>query len=155
MLEYVFTDVSSGILLCASANFWGLLELYGKWECVVIFLLHKIITNSSEIHKTTQFPHKFPRLEVEKSLNWQLRNNLWFDCVCLPFPPLKVEIKKAEPRDANKVQDESGQWGTHPDNQWGMPVGPPMPGLNNVSGILSVDYSFIFEPLNNGHLLYL
>lgn len=46
---------------------------------------------------------------------------------------LKVEIKKAEPRDANKAQEEGGQWGTHPDNQWGMPVGPPgMPGLNNV-----------------------
>ncbi|KAK4315248.1 hypothetical protein Pmani_013521 [Petrolisthes manimaculis] len=46
----------------------------------------------------------------------------------------QVEIKKAEPRDANKVQDESGQWGAHPDNQWGMPVGPPMPGLNNGMG---------------------
>ncbi|XP_071512865.1 heterogeneous nuclear ribonucleoprotein 27C-like isoform X3 [Panulirus ornatus] len=47
----------------------------------------------------------------------------------------KVEIKKAEPRDANKAQEESGQWGTHPDNQWGMPVGPPgMHGLNNGMG---------------------
>lgn len=47
---------------------------------------------------------------------------------------LKVEIKKAEPRDASKAQEEGGQWGTHPDNHWGMPVGPPgMPGLNNVS----------------------
>lgn len=46
----------------------------------------------------------------------------------------KVEIKKAEPRDASKAQEEGGQWGTHPDNHWGMPVGPPgMPGLNNVS----------------------
>lgn len=47
----------------------------------------------------------------------------------------QVEIKKAEPRDANKAQEESGQWGTHPDNQWGMPVGPPgMHGLNNGMG---------------------
>ncbi|XP_053637428.1 heterogeneous nuclear ribonucleoprotein 27C isoform X5 [Cherax quadricarinatus] len=47
----------------------------------------------------------------------------------------KVEIKKAEPRDASKAQEEGGQWGTHPDNQWGMPVGPPgMPGLNNGMG---------------------
>lgn len=45
-----------------------------------------------------------------------------------------MEIKKAEPRDASKAQEEGGQWGTHPDNHWGMPVGPPgMPGLNNVS----------------------
>ncbi|XP_069159140.1 heterogeneous nuclear ribonucleoprotein 27C isoform X4 [Procambarus clarkii] len=47
----------------------------------------------------------------------------------------KVEIKKAEPRDASKAQEEGGQWGAHPDNQWGMPVGPPgMPGLNNGMG---------------------
>ncbi|KAK8733608.1 hypothetical protein OTU49_006389 [Cherax quadricarinatus] len=47
----------------------------------------------------------------------------------------QVEIKKAEPRDASKAQEEGGQWGTHPDNQWGMPVGPPgMPGLNNGMG---------------------
>ncbi|XP_050698869.1 heterogeneous nuclear ribonucleoprotein 27C-like isoform X4 [Eriocheir sinensis] len=47
----------------------------------------------------------------------------------------QVEIKKAEPRDASKAQEEGGQWGTHPDNHWGMPVGPPgMPGLNNGMG---------------------
>ncbi|XP_037796238.1 heterogeneous nuclear ribonucleoprotein 27C-like isoform X4 [Penaeus monodon] len=47
----------------------------------------------------------------------------------------QVEIKKAEPRDASKAQEESGQWGTPPDNQWGMPVGPPgIPGLNNGMG---------------------
>ncbi|XP_069159143.1 heterogeneous nuclear ribonucleoprotein 27C isoform X9 [Procambarus clarkii] len=47
----------------------------------------------------------------------------------------QVEIKKAEPRDASKAQEEGGQWGAHPDNQWGMPVGPPgMPGLNNGMG---------------------
>ena len=57
-------------------------------------------------------------------------------------PPLlsnhKVEIKKAEPRDTSKAQEEGGQWGAHPDNHWGMPVGPPgMPGLNNVSNCSS------------------
>ncbi|XP_068200303.1 heterogeneous nuclear ribonucleoprotein 27C-like isoform X3 [Palaemon carinicauda] len=47
----------------------------------------------------------------------------------------KVEIKKAEPRDASKAQEDAGQWGTPPDNQWGMPVGPPgMPGINNGMG---------------------
>lgn len=50
------------------------------------------------------------------------------------FSNHKVEIKKAEPRDTSKAQEEGGQWGAHPDNHWGMPVGPPgMPGLNNVS----------------------
>ncbi|XP_063879064.1 heterogeneous nuclear ribonucleoprotein 27C-like isoform X4 [Scylla paramamosain] len=47
----------------------------------------------------------------------------------------QVEIKKAEPRDTSKAQEEGGQWGAHPDNHWGMPVGPPgMPGLNNGMG---------------------
>lgn len=48
----------------------------------------------------------------------------------------QVEIKKAEPRDANKSQDGQDQWGTPPDSQWGMPgMGPPgMPGINNGMG---------------------
>ena len=46
-----------------------------------------------------------------------------------------MEIKKAEPRDANKSQDGQDQWGASPESQWGMPgMGPPgMPGINNVS----------------------
>ncbi|KAF2343448.1 RNA recognition motif domain, partial [Trinorchestia longiramus] len=48
----------------------------------------------------------------------------------------QVEIKKAEPRDANKSQDGQDQWGSPPDSQWGMPgMGPPgMPGINNGMG---------------------
>lgn len=48
----------------------------------------------------------------------------------------QVEIKKAEPRDANKSQDGSDQWGAAPDSQWGMAgMGPPgMPGISNGMG---------------------
>jgi len=48
----------------------------------------------------------------------------------------QVEIKKAEPRDASKGSEGTdGQWGTPPDNQWGMHSIPPgMPGLNNGMG---------------------
>ncbi|RXG52832.1 Heterogeneous nuclear ribonucleoprotein 27C [Armadillidium vulgare] len=49
----------------------------------------------------------------------------------------QVEIKKAEPRDANKASDGSdGQWGSPPDSQWTMhSMGPPgIPGLNNGMG---------------------
>jgi len=48
----------------------------------------------------------------------------------------QVEIKKAEPRDANKSMDGQDQWGSPPDSQWGMPsMGPPgMPTMNNGMG---------------------